>query len=557
MSLNLNPGSFSSDPFGTVNSFSGPKNLTATKAKAVLYVFKPFANQFGTVGIRPFEYGFDANFAESTKDVIDVVKRGSIGHGAVMNDLMNRTNMSDYIIPSYEAELQFNGHHLNDKHRFILVLTEGASSLTSGNSVAYTGNNNTRRIYTGYFEDEPFHPRPVFSQEPPPNPNAFMVITHKTVVGNISSQDGWGYHQNLNTMSSETINHSELTHALTTHKGVSGRFDNTVHILTPENVANSVETTSDGMSYVVPGLTRRDKGATIIQDQLEQPSYHAATIVRGLMKFEDEMNHKKNMMTSRTDSFLDDSFSDESFKRAKLASYFALPSRSNLTAFDLDVNSRISAGDLNRLVEGDLDVIHFELERPMYYETADQMQTSVVNQYSSLIAAVVCPVLSSAGLNEMQFEYSIVRQNGREEDNFTTHAAAANWPISDEELLRKTRAVEFELIKGIFSTIYHSKGDFHVLVSASVTGTTTVMLSLVQQGYKCLVPFEIPSSLGGLISPLLGNAARSSSNSDNLDGLINGTLGGSNISQSFNNNDRNFLQFANSHSFNGGELLYD
>jgi hypothetical protein len=230
----------------------------------------------------------------------------------------------------------------------------------------------------------------------------------------------------------------------------------------------------------------------------------------------------------------------------------SLPRARRNGPLDLDVDSRISPVDLDRMVNGDLDVIDFDNPAPIYYETADQMETSMTNQYSFLIASVISPVMNSAGLNEIQFEYQIARMRGMVQDDFRVYSAAANWPVPQGDLMAMTKAVEVELTNGIFRTIFDSKGDFHVIVSANATGMTTIRLSLVGQGYKNPVDFEFPSCMGGLVTPLLGDASVNTTNSEAVEGLYNVATGTSPVVNHFTHDDNAFMNYANT----GNQLTY-
>jgi hypothetical protein len=209
-------------------------------------------------------------------------------------------------------------------------------------------------------------------------------------------------------------------------------------------------------------------------------------------------------------------------------------------------------------VNGDLDVISFDLERPMYYETADQMQMSVVNQYSSLIAFVVGPLLQAGGLNAMQFEYQAAKMRNEFVWDFKTHSAEPNYNVPTHDLLGMAKAVESELINGIFDTIYRSVGDFHVLVSANVTGMTTVRLNLVAQGYRTYQDFEIPTCMGGLITPMIGNSLNNAHNAEAVETLYSIATGTYLGPQSkFNDDDRNFEAIANEFTTRAKELPWN
>ena len=551
MTLNLT-GSYFGDDIGFGQS---PNNdLMKTNSRAVLYVFKPYQNQFGDVGMRPFIYNFDENFLHGAQEITDLSKRGSADAPMMMESLMTQNNLNDHLMPSSMPSMVFKGSHLTDRWRFILILTEAASDLSIGNTVLSSNSNSQmRRIYNGYFEDEPFNPATFSTSRRTLNPNSFMVITHKTIVGTATEHGQHGGRTMLNTWASEEVIHPQLSKALTAGVGMGGDL----FLMTPENCINSIDSTEDGYSTAVPGAhssIARDTGAHVMSDILEQPAHNVAQVVKGMIKYQDEVSHRDRLSSRRVNSYFEDSFMDESLQRQKLGRYMSLGRSRRMGRFDLDVDSRISPVDLDAMVDGALDVIDFDIERPIYYETADQEEASITNQYSFLIASVISPILNSAGLNQMQFEYEIARIRGQVQDNFIVYSAASNWPVPDDDLRSMTIAVKVELINGIFATIFGSKGDFNVKVSADATGMTQVRLSLVGMGIRNPVDFELPSFMGGLITPLIGDAASNATNSESIETMYNIATGTKNISNAFDDNDRSFMNYANTVDFGGGDM---
>ena len=159
------------------------------------------------------------------------------------------------------------------------------------------------------------------------------------------------------------------------------------------------------------------------------------------------------------------------------------------------------------------------------------------------------PILNAAGLSEIQFEYQKAFVRGEVKSNFRIISAAANWNVGDDETAQMVRAVMTELNKGVFDTIYQSKGDFHVLVSAFATGITTVRLSLVGQGYKCDIDFELPSYLGGIISPLIGTDINNTDNSQSIESLYGIATGSAAPGNFFNQDDVDFMNHSNTLDF--------
>lgn len=543
--------------FGTDSSLGGNigknhANLMANDVKALLYVFSPNSRGIGDVAMRPLAYQWDENFLQGVQEITDQSRRGVDFNSSLVEEMMNHKNFSDNMTVSHAPSFNLRTSLLNDKWRFILILTDKGTDLIGVNTVmaAQGGNNQIRRIYTGYFEDEPFNPTTISSYRRTLNPHSYMTITHKTVVGLTKTHGMYGVETQINTRTSEEI---ILPHVTTSLAGMSGfNQRNELHLMTPENCVNSFQTTEDGYSLATPGISSNitnDVGARQVSDLFEQPEHNVNYVLKGLLKTQDDHNNRKRMSTRKSSHYFDDDFLGESFHRSSFARNLSLPASRNMSPFDLDVNSKISAQDLDNMVNHDLDVIPLDMETPMFYETADQTEISVTNRYSFLIATVMSPILNSAGLNEYQFEYQRALIRNEVKEDFRTISAAGNWVVPNEDLAAMVRAVQTELSKGIFETIFQSAGDFHVMVSAFATGITTVRLSLVGQGYKCQVDFELPSYLGGIISPLIGtdiNNADNTSSIESLYGIATGSAGPGNY---FNEDDLAFRDHANTVNF--------
>lgn len=538
MSLDLSGGNFGGNSFG----FDGQNgsHVMATNNKAVLYIFKPYRGQFNDVSMRPFQYSFDDNFIHDVEERMDLSSKGSARAPQIMKNLMDTTNLNNYMLPSHKPTMTFKGGHLDSFYRFILIFTDKVNGLNIGQTVLSTNSNAmVRRIYTGYFTDEPLNMQSYGSNHKALNENAFLVITHKTIVNHSTEMAAYGSRTRLDTKVSEEIVHGQISMDLMGNNGKR----NDLYLMTPENCFNSIVSDNQGGHIAVPGAyssINGDKGANVVSDILEMPAHNVAQVVKGMMRYRDEVTTKDRLSIYHQERLFDDDLLDEAANRSKIAGHMALPRSSKMSELDLDLDRQISPESLNKMVGGDLDVIPFDLERPMFYETADQTELSVVNQYSYLIAMVIVPIMNAAGLNTLQFQYEITNRRGEIIDDFIPQGAEPFVTIADSDVMQMVKAVSIELIQGVFDVIFKSKGDFHVLVSANTTGMTIVRLSLIGLGYKNKIDFEIPSCMGGLISPLLGDAASNTNNSYAVEGLYSAATGTSQFSQ----NDKDFAGLA-------------
>lgn len=553
MNFNLAGSQFGEFQVGHSQQNAG--DLMNTNLRAVLFVFRPYQNQFEDVSLRPFSYNFDTNFLNDVQKVTETSTRTDMSASALLQNMKHQINFNDYIVPTPTAQLTFKASHLSLNHRFILMLTDDAKNLIMPNTAFSTGGNNKqRRIYNGYFLDEPFTTGG-FGMRKILNPNAQMVITHKTVVGMIGMSDQFGYREKLSTHVSDEIFNPEASLALTSVN--VGGYGNQIHLMTPDNCLNDVDVTAEGDTFIAPsGYSdfNKQRDNTAVSSILEQPDHNVTHIVRGMIKHIDEQNNKNTMLGRSTSASFDDRYVSDELARMSMRGHLAMR-RGNLNSvFDLDINACISAVDVDNLVNGTLQVEEIDLTRPMYYDTADQAEQSITNQFSSLISAVVIPILTGAGLDSMQFTYEITNIRGQIESDFRIANPMSNYPVGEFEMANMIRAVQYELENGIFKTIFDQFGDFAVAVNACASGMTSVRLSLVGMGINNSVDFEFPSCMGGLVSPLIGDAASQSHNSESVESLFSIALGQRDVTSSnylHDEDHRGFMDLANSFQFEG------
>ncbi len=534
MTINLNiPGS---TPMLFESSI--PNNAFANSSKAVMFIMKvKNGKQFSDTPLRSFHYNFDTNFREETLDVLESMREVTFNHRSLLDQMKNRINLSDCIVPSMVPQISVKTSRLNDVYRFVLVFTtKPQNDLISGNTFLHsTSGVEYRRIYNGFFLDESFNPL-----TGTPNPNAVIVITHKTVLNSHTDFGPYGANTMINAMASESVHNADISKEISVNL-TNNQIDNSLFLTTPENVVNSSTNISDGFGFSNPGGII-DSGAVKFKDFLEQPAHHASVIVKGFITDNETTMQRAHLSTHRSQSMIDDFFGNE-MGNSRRSHHFAIAPEPRQSPFDLDENSKITLGHLDQMVSGDLEIIRLFIENPMYYDTVDQMERSVTNMYSSLIATVVPPVLNSAGIRSFGFEYQVKRTAMFPEENFMVHHVDMAWTVPQDQQVAKIRAIQHELSTGIFKTIFESQGDFTVLVHADVTGMTKVRLSLVGAGYKCLADFEHPSCLGGIVSPLIANSLVSTTNAEAMDNLFVHTQNSISMRR-HKPEDRDFMSYA-------------
>jgi len=470
-----------------------------------LFVFMPKTQAIEDMAVRPFIYNFDENLVGAAKEAAELSMQGKASGQQMLDELHEGFNFSDSMIVTPQAQGIIRTSLLSESHRFMLLVTDSMSSrLVGDHTLAHTGSGFLRWIYTGYFVDEPFHTS-TWGRDPVPNPNARMIITHKTKLNVLATMGQTGTNHQLNTASS-----CDILHPTTTVNLSAAGPDQRIHLMTPEYCSMATDMTPDGdIRIQMPGNKSditEDQGSQYLHDFLFQPHRNVNHVLGGIIKHQDQSVIAARSPGRRPSADLDDIFSNQAFSRNRLSQHLSIHQPNVKADFDLDINSNITPIDLDRMLNGQLRVEHMDLERPMFHDTMDQTAVNPTTQFSALIAEVVPSVLQSVGFQDMIFEFQIAEIRGELRPQFIIHHASPVWPVADmAELNLMKRTVEDIVANGIMRTIYTSAGDFHVHVSVDTIGMTRVRLSLVGQGLQATNNYEKPTLLGGLISPLIGS----------------------------------------------------
>lgn len=514
--------------FGDFSAGFGQTDIGNINETAVLFLFKPHQDTIKDVSARPFLYQFDAGLVADVQELAHGAARG-INENRLVEDIVQKNKFTDSVIPSHQPAFHLRTSQLTDFWRFILIFSESSTGLVSPGGNFVGNGQSVKRIYTGFFNDEPISQSFVAGRRAGYNEKARMTITHKTVVGTGRTVDQFGPRTINRSYASEQITHPNLVASLAAPSTGTGLNDMPLSLMTPQRCLSLIDVADDNSVVAVPGaaLTLGNEGGVgQFSDVLEQPVHNVSQIMRGIVGANEEIMARRSLSTRSAGYDYDTDFLGESLKRRSIANNMEIPIRSSTSIFDLDVNRSITIADLDRMVGGTLAIRPADEQRPAMYDLANQSDVNMTNQYSSLISAVICPILAAAGLNQIDFTFQIAEMRNQVVPDWHVRRAAPSWPVSDNnELLRMVNAVKFELEKTLFETIFRSKGAFSVNVVADSTGFTTVQLFLVDQGIRNAGLFETPTFLGGTVSPLIGDEISMTSNSQQLEGLIGAAVG--------------------------------
>ena len=77
-----------------------------------------------------------------------------------------------------------------------------------------------------------------------------------------------------------------------------------------------------------------------------------------------------------------------------------------------------------------------------------------------------------------------------------------------------------ELHRSLFQTMYLSQGDFILHAGIDLGGLTHLYLHFVSNTQRYAEPYEHPTILSGMITPLIGNLSSMTTNASSIGGLV-------------------------------------
>lgn len=488
-------------------------NVFQSKDKAILVLLEPIEKQFGDVGYRPMLYNFDrGEMKRRGEDLLIKSGRGAHSVDDMAASMFRGLDATASMTPSLKTNGLLKASHLNEKHRFILILTTSARGRIQSNTRILNRNTSgmTRRIYSGICDDIPVE-RGLFGRDKTLNPNCRLQVMRK-VVTEIGREDtARGSITNLNNRFNDEVINPSLIDTLRTSR------EKGIELLLPERVSGGIVASDDQIASA-PGLATDisdEKEEIIFSNTLENPRNHLDTLSRAFTLMVDD-KEAADRVSNRRDSAWDmDNEHSLELRTSSFQNYLHVPTSGMIDEDDLDLHDTILLGDIDDRF--DPEVIEIDIENALMYDVADHGEGSLINQYSYLIAIVTPTILSSLGLNKVQFVYSVERRpGGMPDESFRIRETETVYDVSNSELDGIERAFRSEMRKSCLDHIFATIQDFHLVCTCDVTGFTTIRLNPVALGMRNDVDFEMPTLLGGNISPMIGSTVDAATNTDSL-----------------------------------------
>ena len=253
--------------------------------------------------------------------------------------------------------------------------------------------------------------------------------------------------------------------------------------------------------------------------ELASPTHHLSKIVRSVGDAIRETRRHE----------IPDVFGDTDMVTSQISAL--MQSQRNVPRTDaIKPDEPISIGQLYARFGQALDIQVIVPNETPNYGLSDPLQVTKRNIFTSLISSSIPSLLADYAVADVRFRYAsylrpdspdgLFCANG-EKGCFKWFDFGGLYQMSPGQQKSTIAMLESALRKTVFSIVESECGEFDVLVSCSLIGSTLVNLnlkdesSLFEDGYV-----ETNNLLGGINSPLVGTSSDLSQNSQQMHGVI-------------------------------------
>lgn len=489
-----------------------PTQLFNNNAKAILYLVRPTgARKLTDQAHRANLFQFSNQFANKAAEVIDrsVLQNAS---SRALIDLTHTPDALKSIIPTSRPDTIVQTSMLSDNWQFVLIILENGGGTVSPLM-------KQRVIVTGYCLEEPINPMSLSNPKPTINPNATLVFTHRTVVGETMTQGHDGFHvRDYRThMDVHCVDNTQIK-PLVQHQEM--------HLLDPKTCWDTYTYTEGANSFSLPGVTSsldNQNGPIALTTTLDNPKSTLKDILTVVHNAHENLQMESRMGSAQNTSVLHPNATKETL-HSMVASNF----ENKYTMYNSGGPTENEVWHMRKLMSmyPGIDIQPIGLEKAYSFAAADQVAQTAENTFSALLCAVVPSVMVDLGLNTIAFTATVRQVSVINERCFwnVSHREAF-MPLPDKELNIRAKGVMTALINGVFETIRLTRGDFTVSASFTLSGRSHVLLNFLSNSMPNQTPYEVPTNLSGLLTPTFGTAACHGQNAQSLQNLMGVLLG--------------------------------
>ena len=455
---------------------------------AVLWIFTP--RYISPQSKRPLTYNFNQQFVNAADEA---VSRASQLDPMQLKLFVSRpqylSSMYAASVPAYTVDMR----QLSASWTFMLV----ANNDKTGPTGSLNSMSDNQILYYGHFIGEPINPLQHMGRQTF-DPNAQMIVTHKTII-NKQAVVGGSYERTL---------HHTMTDVDIIHPAIMGPLTSTgLSLIRPEDLYPA---TTDGPDMIVMGrpetsLIERQGEPIGITSRLSVPRHNIETVLQSVAEARGAITSDKASGGSNVISLGRDSF--RSLVEMNLQDNTRLSMEIGMPTNVLITLSSVIAR-YNPRIES------VRLDRDPRYIPADQTVVHPRNAFSSMLTTIVPAIMAEFLLIDFGFYY-----NSHTEELKLFDSCYPVCPMSQESI--KFQIVGFiHRLKSDVFPILKSRGDFILNMQCSCGGISQVNLNFLDDSIITKDIFDVPTILGGLNSSLLGDNTTFDWNAKELGQLI-------------------------------------
>lgn len=485
--------------------------FTDNSHACVLMIFQPNrVHRFGMQAHRPLLYSFTDQFNDAAARVADQVARG--GHVSCIDQLISDGAAHGSVKPSSDPSTLIDMNPLVDFYRFTMVINK--PTFNGIGPSPFSPEQAHKVLICGYFLDEPVNPHNPSTF----NPDAQMVITHKTVMETTSSFGTYGP-----AMESARLRMD----ANITNQGVTQLSTNPdLYYTDPYMSFTSNFIGGDGNLVTNPGHLQSVGGTEnrLLQTKLQHPTANLRHVLTSVYNAQREVfDGQQSGGILRNDAamampiFARDGIYDGISRNLRAQSSTADAIGPNV--HDVWTMARVEAEFPST------EVVLVEADQVSTFDSQDQTMTTPRTIYSSLICSAAPAILSAFGLARLGFVYESYADNPLSASPYAykvEHVVPmVQFPGGSETIKMRAEGAINEFIRTIFSVMQQTRGDFKVHIDFDIYGMSQVYLNFNCDSLIISEPYQHLTSFGGIVAPMFGNAGDIAHNGSELACLIN------------------------------------
>lgn len=466
-----------------------------TGDKPVLYLIPP--KNWGTQVRRPLVYNFNDNFIDEAASVC----KKALDKGSMYIDaFLNRPDVLSTVVPSATGILT-DFRHLSNMWTFIFIVSGDKPrnvAISTGFNTNPTFTNSlmgNRIIYTGFFiNDEPINTVNFGTATPTINPNAELIITHKTVINVASVYGNMGRHTR-----SDVVGDVDVVHGLVAN--ITDTANNQLHFITPDKLHDSVDIAADGKSMLTWG---NGSDNVVFSSMSPVPVASANSVPRANLSliFNSQIETDKNILansvgngTLRSGPNDDELYSPADIYHSNMQTHL----NSGTSAADhvgLKTNQIVSLAYLDSMYNPIVQPIATPYNSQM--GILDQCTNSAVTVYSSLVTQIVPTMLVNRGFGMIAFAYDSYH------NKWSWEGYSLLIPADDAATNAKIIAIQQDLMQQIFP-ILSQRGPFALYATITTGHVSRCILNFYCDNEVNTGAYETPTIAGGILSNMLGD----------------------------------------------------